>query len=112
MSARAKLNFLRVSPRKARLVADLVRGRDVEEACNILQFTNKKSAPQVLKLLRSAQENARNTTDLDAESLFVKEIYVDKGITMKRWLPRAMGRATPLLKRTSKITVVLDERRQ
>lgn len=105
----ARLNYIRVSPRKVRLVADLVRGRAVEEACTILKYTNKKSAPYLLKLLRSAQENARTAKRMDADKLFVKTICVDAGFTMKRWQPRAMGRATPLLKRTSKVTVILDE---
>lgn len=115
MESRAVLRFVRVSPRKARLVADLVRGRDVAEAIEMLSFTHKKSAPIIKKLLESAVANAevaaeRANEELDIDDLFVKTIYVDGGPTLRRFRPRAQGRATPILKTTSHITVELATR--
>jgi len=97
------------------LVADLVRGRDVDDAIEMLTFTQKKSAPLIRKLVESAVANAengaRNTGDqLDIDDLFIQTITVDEGPTLKRWRPRAMGRATQIRKRTSHITVVLGAR--
>lgn len=109
MAVKAKLNRLRVAPRKARLVADLVRGKEIDDAINTLNFCRKKAAKPIAKLLHSAVANADELGDIDVDTLFVKEIRVDEGPTLKRWLPRAMGRATRINKRTSHITVVLDE---
>ncbi|MBX2811835.1 MAG: 50S ribosomal protein L22 [Myxococcales bacterium] len=108
--ARATLRGLRVAPRKARLVADLLRGKQVEEALNILLFTEKKSAKPLEKLLRSAVANADQQGDVDIDNLYVGVVHVDSGPTMKRFRPRAMGRAAPILKRTSHITIGLEER--
>ena len=109
MEARAKLRFTRIAPTKARLVADLIRGKGSEEALNILTFTPKAAARIIVKLLKSAVANATQKK-IDVDRLYVKTIYVDQGPTMKRFMPRAMGRATPIRKRTSHITIILDER--
>lgn len=111
MEARAILRFVRVPPRKARLVIDLIRDRDVEEALAIMRFTPKRAARVVEKVLRSAVANAQhNHGAREVGRLFVKRAVVDEGPRWKRWVPRAMGRATPIQKRTSHITIVLDER--
>lgn len=108
--AKASLRGLRVAPRKVRLVADLLRGKHVEEALNILLFTEKKSAKPLEKLLRSAVANADQQGNVDVDNLYVGTINVDSGPTMKRFRPRAMGRAAPILKRTSHVTIGLEER--
>ncbi|MGI5922201.1 MAG: 50S ribosomal protein L22 [Syntrophomonadaceae bacterium] len=110
MEARAIARHLRVSPLKARQVADLVRGKDVDEAIGILRYTNKKSAPLIGKVLKSAVANAEHNYDMDSDELYVSEIYVDEGPTLKRMRPRAYGRADVRRHRTSHITVILRER--
>lgn len=110
MEVRSVSRFLRISPHKARLVADLVRGKAVDDALTILKFTPKKSARLVNKTLRSAVASAKDTNLLDVDNLFVKTILVDEGPRLKRWRPRAMGRATRIIKRTSHITLVLAEK--
>jgi large subunit ribosomal protein L22 len=110
MESRAVTRNVRISPQKARLVADLIRGKKAEEALLILQFTPKKAALILSKTLRSAIANATETQNVDPDALYVKKTYVDGGATMKRFTPRAHGRATPLRKRTSHFTVVVDER--
>ena len=109
MEVKAKLRFTRIAPRKARLVADMIRGKKSEEALNLLMFTPKAAARLIIKLLKSAIANA-NQKKVDVDRLFVKAITVDQGPTMKRFMPRAMGRATSIRKRTSHITIVLDEK--
>lgn len=106
---KAKLKHLRISPRKVRLVAGLVRGLPADKALIQLQFSRKRAADSVLKLLNSAIANAENNFQLAKENLYVSEIKVDEGPTLKRWIPRAMGRATSIFKRTSHITLVLNE---
>ena len=107
----AKLRFMRISPRKARLVADLVRGQDVEWALRTLDFTRKRSAPLISRLIRSAVANAEESnSSIDVDGLYVKTIYVDGGPTIRRFRPRAQGRATRIRKRTSHITVELGAR--
>tara|TARA_Y100001968_G_scaffold304143_1_gene318906 strand:- start:307 stop:657 length:351 start_codon:yes stop_codon:yes gene_type:complete len=107
----AKLRYMRISPRKARLVADLVRGQDVEWALRTLDFTRKRSAPLIGKLIRSALANAEESdASVDVDSLYIKTIYVDGGPTIRRFRPRAQGRATRIRKRTSHITVELAAR--
>ena len=106
----AKLRRLRIAPRKVRLVADLIRGKKVDEAINILTFLNKKAAKPVLKLLKSAIANAEHNFKLKKDNLFVSKITVDEGPKFKRWMPRARGRADLILKRTSHITLVLSEK--
>jgi large subunit ribosomal protein L22 len=109
MEAVATLRYGRMAPRKIRLVVDLVRGKRVEEAMSILSFTPKVAARVVKKLIKSAMANAENKGDIDVDTLYIKRIFVDEGPTLKRFTPRAMGRATSIRKRTSHITVVLDE---
>jgi large subunit ribosomal protein L22 len=110
MEVKARLRFVRMSPRKARLVADLIRGKGSEEAVNILAFTKKAAAKIIGKLLKSAIANATQKKTVDIDHLYVKKITVDQGPTMKRFMPRALGRATTIRKRTSHILIVLDEK--
>jgi large subunit ribosomal protein L22 len=110
MEVTAKTRYVRVSPRKARLVTELVKGKKVQEALNILAFTKKASAKTLTKLINSAVANAQQNNKMDVDTLMVKRISVDGGPTLKRYLPRAMGRATKISKRTSHITVILDEK--
>jgi len=112
MEIRATTRYARLTAQKARLVVDMIRGRGVEEALGILQFTPKRGAVLVAKTLKSAIANAEHTSRVDVDALYVKQAWVDEGPTAKRFLPRAHGRATPVLKRTSHITVVVDERRR
>jgi large subunit ribosomal protein L22 len=110
MEARAIQRYVKVSPQKARLVVDLVRGRGVEEALGILEHLPKKGARILAKVIRSAVANAEHSQRVDVDDLYVARVFVDGGPTTKRFLPRAHGRATPMIKRTSHITVVVDER--
>ena len=111
MECRAVGRFIRIPPRKARLVVDLIRGRDINQALNTVMFTNKYAARVVEKILKSALANAQhNHGTKDVDRLFVKEAFVNQGPTMKRFRPRAMGRATPIKKRSSHITIVLEEK--
>jgi large subunit ribosomal protein L22 len=109
MEAKAKARFIRISPQKARLVADTIRGKNVEDAITTLRFMPKKGARILRKVLESAVANASQNDSIDIDTLFVKTIFVDGGPMLKRIRPRAMGRASRILKRTSHITVVLDE---
>ena len=104
---KAVAKFVRIAPRKARLVADEVRGKSVGEAVSALQFTNKRAAGIVGDVIKSAAANAEHNDDADVDSLFVREVRVDEGPTIKRYRARAMGRATMIRKRTSHITVTL-----
>lgn len=111
MEARAVLRYLRMSPRKVRPVADLVRGRSVEEALGVLSVTPRAAAQPLAKLIRSALANAMQMGEgVEADRLYVKRITVDQGPTLRRYRPRAMGRVGIIRKRTSHITVVLEER--
>ena len=109
MEVKAHLNRLRISPRKVRLVAGLVSKMNIDEARKQLEFLNKKPTDLVLKLINSAVANARNNFDLNEDNLYISEIFVNEGQTMKRWRPRAMGRAARINKRTCCVTVVLNE---
>ena len=109
-SAKATAKTVRTSPRKARLVIDLIRGKSVAEAIAILKFTPNKAAGIIEKVLMSAIANAENNFDLDVENLVVSEAFVNEGPTMKRFRPRAKGSASPINKRTSHITVVVSEK--
>nr|AMR07426.1 ribosomal protein L22 [uncultured bacterium] len=114
IEARATLRFIRVAPRKARLVVDLIRGKMVNEALAILNFSPKYVSPLVKKVLNSAVSNAMKIAEnknskIDVDKLFVKKVTVDEGPTLKRYMPRAMGRATLIRKRTSHIKIVLGE---
>lgn len=110
MEARATAKTLRIQPRKARLVLDLIRGKDVEEAAAILKYTPNKGGYMVGKVLKSAVANAVNNHDMDESKLYVKECYANEGMTLKRYMPRAKGSASPIHKRTSHITVVVAEK--
>lgn len=103
------LRGVRISPRKARLVVDLVRGKQVQEALELLKFTRKRTAPVLAKMIASGIANARNSASIDVDNLMISEVQVNEGPTMKRFLPRAQGRATPVRKRTSHISVNLRE---
>lgn len=109
MEVKASLKHLRTSPRKVRLVADMVRGKKVDNALNQLMLTNKKVTSPIQKLLMSAISNAENNFELKKDNLIIKEIRVDDGATLKRWMPRAHGRATPIRKRSSHIMITLGE---
>jgi large subunit ribosomal protein L22 len=110
MEAKAVAKYIRMSPQKVRLVVDLVRGKKVQEAKNILLYTRKYAAGIVAKVIKSALANATQNPNIDENILYVKEIFVDQGPALKRWRARAQGRAAAIKKRTSHITVVLDER--
>ena len=112
MEARAVVRHIRMSPRKARQVVDLIRNKAVGEALTILQFTPRGASPVVEKLLKSAIANAENNYDMDVDSLYVAECFVDQGPTMKRIRPRARGMADRIRKRTSHITVILREKEE
>jgi large subunit ribosomal protein L22 len=109
METRAITKFIRVSPRKVRLVVDQIRGKGVEEALNILKFIPKRSAGIVAKTVRTAVANAENTQSVDVDRLFVKQAKVDEAGMWKRFTSRAQGRATRVRKRLSHVTIVLDE---
>jgi len=106
---KASLNNLRVAPRKMRLVTGLVKGKPVAQAKAQLAFLVKKPAPLVLKLLNSAVANAKHNFSLQESNLFIKKIVVEEGPVLKRWMPRAMGRAYPIMKRTSSVKLILEE---
>lgn len=115
MNARAIAKNVSMSPRKVRLVADLIRGRGVDDAYSILQFSKKAATRPVEKALRSAVANAQQKADaegtfLDTDELIVREAFVNEGPTAKRWRPRAQGRATPIMKRSSHITIIVDRK--
>jgi len=110
MEATAKLSYARMSPQKTRLVVDMVRGKGVQEALTLLKFSPQKAAAIVSKLVSSAVANAEQKGVSDIDRLFVKTIMVDQGPVLKRFLPRAQGRATKIRKPTSHIFVVLDEK--
>lgn len=107
---RARVKHIRIAPRKVRLVVDLIRGKRIPEALAILRLTPRGASPVVEKVLKSAIANAQNNHNMDVDRLFVKEIFVDPGPTLKRFHPRAQGRAYSIMKRTSHITVVVAEK--
>ena len=113
MEAKATARFVRMSPRKVRLVVDQIRGLPVNEAYALLRFSKKRAAQPVSKTLRSAVANAQYKSDaegdmVDADDLWIREAYVNEGPTLRRWRARAMGRASPIRKRTSHITLVVE----
>ena len=112
MEARAVARYVRVSPRKARLVVDLIRGKSVEEAAAILAFTPRAAAEVVEKTLNSAVANAEKNLRIKRDDLYVSTTFVDEGPTLKRIRPRAMGRAARIDKRTSHVTVVVKQREE
>ena len=108
MLAKAKLNYLRIAPRKMRLLTDAVRGKNAKEVEKLLSFSIKKGAAPLLKLLQSAMANAKNSLDLKEETLYIVKITVDEGPKLKRWRARSRGRAFSVQKKTSHITLVLE----
>ena len=108
--ASATARTVRVTTRKAKLVLDLIRGKDLKEAMGILKFTPNKAARITYKVVKSAAANATHNFQMDEDKLYVKECYANEGITLKRFMPRAKGSASPIMKRTSHITVVVAER--
>lgn len=110
--AKAIARTVRIAPRKVRLVVDLIRGKQVGEAVAILRHTQKAASPVVEKVLKSAVANAEHNYELDVNNLVVSEIFVDEGPTLKRFRPRAQGRASAINKRTSHITVVVSEKKE
>ncbi|NLT95709.1 MAG: 50S ribosomal protein L22 [Clostridia bacterium] len=112
MEAKAVAKYVRISPRKARQVIDLIRGKSVREARAILKFTPNKGAEIIEKVLKSAVSNAEHNYEMDVDSLVVSRCFVDEGPTLKRFKPRAMGRADLIRKRTSHITVIVSEKKE
>ena len=110
MEAKATAKYVRIAPRKVRVVMDLIRGKNVQDAFAILKFTPKVGAEAIEKVLKSAVANAENNFDMNEDNLYVSEAYVDQGPTLKRIHPRSRGQAYKILKRTSHITVVVAER--
>lgn len=111
MEVRAQLRYLRMSPKKVRLVINVIRGMDIEEALHQLRFTTKAAAQPVLKLLNSAIANAENNFKLKKENLYISRIEANEGPSLERWKPRAFGRATPISKRSTHISIVLAEKK-
>jgi large subunit ribosomal protein L22 len=110
MDVKATAKTVRIAPRKVRLVINLIRDKEAAEAAGILKFTPNHASVEVGKVLKSAVANATNNHQLDESKLYVKECYVDEGVTLKRFRPRAKGNAAQILKRTSHITVVVAEK--
>ncbi|OGD30211.1 50S ribosomal protein L22 [Candidatus Azambacteria bacterium RIFCSPHIGHO2_02_46_12] len=110
MKTIARLRYLNIAPRKVRLVADLIRGKSAKEARRMLSFVVKRSAKPILQLLNSAVANAEHNFQLSKDNLYIAKIFVDGGPMLKRWMPRAMGRASAIQKKTSHLTVILGER--
>ena len=109
MEVRAVSKYVRVSPRKVRMIVDAVKGKPVESGLNALKFMPQKAAAIVAKTIRSAVANAEQNSELDIDQLVIRNVIADQGPTLKRWRARARGRGTRILKRTSHITVILDE---
>ncbi|WP_112179287.1 MULTISPECIES: 50S ribosomal protein L22 [Paraliobacillus] len=112
VQAKAVAKTVRIAPRKVRLVIDLIRGKDVGEAIAILKHTQRGASPVVEKALNSAIANAEHNYEMNIDNLYVSEAYVNEGVTLKRFRPRAMGRASQINKRTSHITVVVSEKKE
>ncbi|WCK54767.1 50S ribosomal protein L22 [Aneurinibacillus sp. Ricciae_BoGa-3] len=110
MEAKAIARYIRIAPRKVRLVVDLIRGKQVGEAIAILKHTPKAASPVIEKVLMSAVANAEHNLNLDSNDLVISKVFVDEGPTLKRFRPRAMGRASRINKRTSHITLVVSEK--
>jgi large subunit ribosomal protein L22 len=106
----AHARYVRISSSKVKIVVDLIRGKSVDDALAILKFTPKAASPVVEKVLNSAIANAVNNAEMDRGSLYVAEVYANPGPTLKRWIARSRGSASPILKRTSHISVVLDQK--
>lgn len=109
MKVAAKLRYLRIAPRKVRLVTDLIRGKRVSEALTLLEFLPKRAAPVLVKLLKQAIANASHNFQLSESNLYISKVFVDEGPKLKRWRPRARGQASEIQKKTSHVTLVLNE---
>ncbi len=109
MEAKATASYVRIAPRKVKIVIDLIRGKHVDDALAVLKTVPKAASPLVEKVLKSAIANAEQNFEMDPNNLFVSEVYANQGPTIKRFRPRAQGRATRIRKRTSHITVVVKE---
>jgi len=109
MEAKAQAKYVRIAPRKARVVMDLIRDKNLMEAFSILRFIPKRASGIIEKVLQSAAANAEHNYEMNKDDLYVYRAYVDEGPTLKRFIPRALGRATRIRKRTSHISIVLDE---
>jgi large subunit ribosomal protein L22 len=112
MEARAQVKYVRISPRKVRIVCDLIRGKDIDTAHAILLNTPKAASEPMIKLLRSVVANAENNFEMDPDNLYVSEIYADAGPIIKRFRPRAHGRGYRINKRTSHITIVVKDKEE
>ena len=110
MQVQATAKTVRIAPRKVRLVLDLIRGKDAKEALAILKFTPNHAAEAIEKVVKSAVANATHNYQMDEEKLYIKACFANEGVTLKRFMPRAKGSAAQILKRTSHITVVVEER--
>ena len=110
METRASARYVRISPQKIRLIMSQVRGKKIEEALDMLAFSPKKGARILKKLINSAVSNIEQHSSVDFDLYYIKRVYADEGPTLKRWRPRARGRATKIRKRSSHLTVILDER--
>lgn len=110
LEARAQARYVRIAPRKVRVVLDLIRGKNVDEALNILRFTPRASSKVIEKLVMSAAANAENNHDMNRDALYITECYADQGPIIKRYRPRAKGRASSIQKKTSHITIKLKEK--
>jgi large subunit ribosomal protein L22 len=110
MSAQAKIKYVRITPRKMRVVAKQIRGMKAAKAVDYLTFCRRRAARHLLKLVKSALANADQKGDMDLDNLVVAKLNVDQGPTLKRWMPRARGMATPVLKRTSHVSLTLEEK--
>ena len=111
MEAKAIAKYVRVSPRKAGQICSLVRGKNVDEALAILKFTPRGAAVDIAKVVKSAKANAENNHEMNAENLYIESIVANQGPTIKRFMPRAQGRATMIRKRTSHIEVIVKEKK-
>jgi len=111
MAWKSRHKYARISARKVRLIIDMIRGRDVQDALNILKFTPNRAAGMISKVLTSAIASA-NEAEADVDELYVDQVFVDDGPVIKRWEPKDRGRAHPILKRTSHITVIVDQEQQ
>jgi len=112
MQAKAVAKSVRIAPRKVRLVIDLIRGKEVGEAIAILRHTQRGSSPVIEKVLNSAVANAEHNYEMEPDNLVISEAFVDEGVTLKRFRPRAQGRASQINKRTSHVTVVVSEKKE
>ena len=112
MEVKAQARFVRIAPRKVRVVMDLIRGKGAGEALSILSFIPKRASGIISKVLRSALANAEHNHEMDGDELYISQAYVDEGPTLKRFRPRAFGRAARIRKRTSHLTIILKEREE